>query len=369
MAATDKRFAGSIPEVYDRFLVPLIFESYALDLSKRLAEADPRNVLETAAGTGALTRAIASRLPASARIVATDLNQPMVDHAAARQSRDGRIEWRQADALALPFKDRSFDVVACQFGVMFFPDKVQGYKEARRVLKPGGYFFFNVWDRISENEFADSVTEALAALFPDDPPRFLARTPHGYYDVDGIREELDAAGFKNIEVYKEPRFNGWTIGEVHVLDERIVPNARRDNFEVNHHYSNLIVQLAPLAAGVTQRCRTASVARNAAQIVRNVIAATTTRLKERRSFDRAELSRLKSTVHSASVRAKRIEDEATRQELEKALTRLAKKLTKITRKRGASAVALDEATALVSKLVTNREQAQKLIQHLPKLCE
>jgi molecular chaperone HtpG len=171
------------------------------------------------------------------------------------------------------------------------------------------------------------------------------------------------------DCFKEARFNGWTVGELHILDRRIVPNARRDNFEVNHHYYNLLVQLGPLAAKITQRCRSASVARNAAQIVRNVIAATTARLKERRSFDRAELSRLKSAVQSATVKARRIEDEATRRDLERALTRLAKKLTKITPKRGASAVALDEATALVSKLVTNREQAQKLIQRLRKLCE
>ena len=185
MAATDDRtFAGSIPEIYDRYLVPLIFDSYALDLASRLAEANPLEVLETAAGTGVLTRAIASRLPADARIVATDLNQPMLDRARARQSQNGRIEWKQADALALPFENQSFDVVACQFGVMFFPEKVQGYREAWRVLKPGGRFHFNVWDRISENEFADTVTEALAAVFPHDPPRFLARTPHGYHDVE-----------------------------------------------------------------------------------------------------------------------------------------------------------------------------------------
>lgn len=198
MVATDKLFVGSIPEIYDRLLVPLIFEPYALDLAERLAKTNPRDVLETAAGTGALTRAIVSRLPAHARIVATDLNQPMLNHAAARQVQDGRIEWRQADALALPFEDQSFDAVACQFGAMFFPDKVQGYKEARRTLKPGGRFFFSVWDRISENEFADVVTEALAMLFPHDPPRFMARTPHGYHDVERIREELNAAGFTNI---------------------------------------------------------------------------------------------------------------------------------------------------------------------------
>lgn len=200
MVATDKVFAGSIPEIYDRLLVPLIFEPYALDLATRLAKTGPRKVLETAAGTGVLTRAIASQLPAYARIVATDLNQPMLDRASAQQSGDDRIDWRQADALALPFEDQDFDAVACQFGVMFFPDKMQGYKEARRVLKPGGRFLFNVWDRISENEFADVVTDALAAVFPHDPPRFMARTPHGYHDVEQIRDELKAAGFANISV-------------------------------------------------------------------------------------------------------------------------------------------------------------------------
>lgn len=200
MVATDKLFAGSIPEIYDRFLVPLIFEPYARDLAERLANVAPRDVLETAAGTGALTRAMASRLPADTRIVVTDLNQPMLDHASARQPDGGRIHWRQADAMALPFEDQSFDAVACQFGAMFFPDKVQGYREARRVLKPGGHLFFNVWDRISDNEFADVVTDELAKVFPHDPPRFMARTPHGYHDAERIRGELNAAGFTSISI-------------------------------------------------------------------------------------------------------------------------------------------------------------------------
>jgi ubiquinone/menaquinone biosynthesis C-methylase UbiE len=199
MAETDKLFAGSIPEIYDRLLVPLIFEAYAADLVRRIVATHPNHVLETAAGTGVLTRAIISRVSDSARIVATDLNQPMLDHAAARLT-DDRIEWRQADALALPFGDQSFDAVACQFGVMFFPDKVQGYKEARRVLKPGGQFFFNAWDKISENEFADVVTDALATVFPHDPPRFMARVPHGYHDVERIRADVSAAGFTDISV-------------------------------------------------------------------------------------------------------------------------------------------------------------------------
>lgn len=203
MVASDKLFAGSIPEIYDRLMVPLIFEPYARDLAGRIAKAAPQDVLETAAGTGVLTRALASQLPASTRLVATDLNQPMLDRARAQdsaQTSPGRITWRQADALALPFEDQHFDVVACQFGAMFFPDKVQGYKEAHRVLKPGGQFLFNVWDRISENEFADTVTEALAVLFPNDPPRFMARTPHGYHDPDRIRDELNAAGFTTVAI-------------------------------------------------------------------------------------------------------------------------------------------------------------------------
>jgi ubiquinone/menaquinone biosynthesis C-methylase UbiE len=200
MVADDKLFAGSIPEVYDRFLVPLIFEPYARDLAERIARAEPRDVLETAAGTGVLTRAIVARLPAHTRIVATDLNQPMLDQAAARQSQPDRVSWRQADALALPFEDRAFDIVACQFGVMFFPDRVKGYREARRVLKPEGRFLFNVWDRIADNEFADVVTEALAGLFPQDPPLFMARTPHGHHDISKIREELAAAGFAEVSI-------------------------------------------------------------------------------------------------------------------------------------------------------------------------
>lgn len=200
MATSDAAFAGSIPELYDRLLVPMIFESYAQDLAGRIAGTRPRDVLETAAGSGVVTRALAAALPKDARIVASDLNQPMLDRAALRQADDPRIAWRQADALALPFPDGAFDTVACQFGVMFFPDRVQGYREARRVLKPDGHFFFSVWDRLSENEFSHVTEETLALRFPDDPPRFLSRTPYGYYDADRIRAELAAAGFTKISI-------------------------------------------------------------------------------------------------------------------------------------------------------------------------
>ena len=196
--ATDKTFAGSIPAIYDRYLGPLIFQPYAADLARRLAVTPAGGVLETAAGTGVLTRALTRALAQAVTIVATDLNQPMLDFA-AQQAGTARVAWRQADALALPFDDRTFDVVVCQFGAMFFPDKRAAYREALRVLKPGGRFVFNVWDRIEENEFADVATQALAAVFPHDPPRFLARTPHGYHDVARIRGELEAAAFTQID--------------------------------------------------------------------------------------------------------------------------------------------------------------------------
>ena len=200
MTESDKVFAGSIPELYDAYLVPLIFESYANDLAERTAALGPKTVLETAAGSGVVTRALASRLASDARYMVTDLNQPMLDHAANKQGSDDRITWRQADALDLPFDGASFDAVVCQFGVMFFPDRVAGYAEARRVLKPGGSFLFNVWDHIEANEFALVVTEAAASVFPDDPPRFLARTPHGYHDVALIRDELGEAGFFQVSI-------------------------------------------------------------------------------------------------------------------------------------------------------------------------
>ena len=197
-AGADRDFSVSIAEIYDQLLVPLIFQAYANDLSRRVEKLEPRNVLEIAAGTGVVTRVLASRLPEGTRVVATDLNEPMLNYAKAKQAPGGVVEWRHADALSLPFEDNAFDVVVCQFGAMFFPDKVKAFGEARRVLRPGGHFVFSVWDRISENEFADVVTEALAQRFPDDPPRFMARIPHGYHDVAQIRVELKGAGFTEV---------------------------------------------------------------------------------------------------------------------------------------------------------------------------
>jgi SAM-dependent methyltransferase len=190
----DKTFAGSIPKLYDTYLVPLIFESYATDLVKRLNSRPLSNVLEIAAGTGVVTRAMASALHESVSIVATDLNQAMLDEAAAIGT-DRPVEWRQADAMELPFPDETFDAVVCQFGVMFFPDKPKAFSQAQRVLKPGGIFIFSIWDKLAENEFADTITTALESLFPDDPPRFLPRAPYGYYDFHTVEQDLAKGGF------------------------------------------------------------------------------------------------------------------------------------------------------------------------------
>lgn len=172
----------------------MLFEPYAADLVNRLASRSLGHVLEIAAGTGVVTRKLASALPENVSIIATDLNQAMLDMASTVGT-PRQVEWRQADAMQLPFPDEAFDAVVCQFGVMFFPDKSKAFAEARRVLKPGGIFIFNVWDQIKENEFADLITAALDTLFPADPPRFLTRTPYGYYDHQTIARDLANGGF------------------------------------------------------------------------------------------------------------------------------------------------------------------------------
>jgi SAM-dependent methyltransferase len=191
-SGTDRLFAGAIPQVYERCLVPLIFESYANELARRVASAQPGKVLETVAGTGVLTRAMAQTLP-GAELVATDLNQTMLNAAQAVGTATP-VQWRQADAQSLPFGDVGFDVVVCQFGAMFFPDKVRAFSDTRRVLRPGGAFIFSVWDRLEDNEIAHVVTDAQATIFPADPPQFLRRLPHGYFDIARIECDLRDAG-------------------------------------------------------------------------------------------------------------------------------------------------------------------------------
>ena len=199
MPNIDGLFSGSIPALYERYLASVLFAPYALDFATRLAGLQTGRVLETAAGTGILTRVLARTLPAAIEIVATDLNKAMLDFAAA-QPLGRNVRWQQADAQHLPFADQTFDAVVCQFGIMFLPDKRAGYAEAHRVLKPHGRFVFSIWDRLEDNEFAHAVSVAVTALFPNDSPAFLARTPYGFHDMDGICEDLRHVGFSAVTI-------------------------------------------------------------------------------------------------------------------------------------------------------------------------
>ena len=194
MSSAANAFVGAVPRIYASHLVPLLFQPYAVDLSARLRSRRLTRVLEVAAGTGVVTRQLAAELPASVSIVATDLNQAMLDSAAAIGTARP-VEWRQADALQLPFGGGEFDAVVCQFGAMFFPDKAKGLSEMKRVLRPDGVCLFSVWDRLEENEFSYLCEIALARLFPDDPPRFYSRVPHGHHDRAALARDIAAAGF------------------------------------------------------------------------------------------------------------------------------------------------------------------------------
>ncbi len=194
MQNEDSKFIGQLPKMYDQYLVPIFFDPYAKDIVTRLQHRQPQRVLEIAAGTGAVTRHLDSMLSAETKIVASDLNQPMLDQA-SQHSFKHAIEWKAADAQQLPFEDESFDAVVCQFGAMFFPDQPKAYSEIRRVLKPGGVFLFNVWGDIKQNDFFFVVQTAMEKLFPSDPPGFLKRIPYAYHDEGIITQHLKNGGF------------------------------------------------------------------------------------------------------------------------------------------------------------------------------
>jgi ubiquinone/menaquinone biosynthesis C-methylase UbiE len=197
MEQSDKAYSGSIPARYDRYLGPMLFAPYAVDIATRAKAFAPLAVLETAAGTGIVTARLAEVLSDDAAITATDLNQAMIDTAIAKKI-SPKVTWQVCDASLLPFANGSFDLVLCQFGVMFFPSKPDAFKEARRVLRPGGKFLFNVWDKIELNPITLTVADTIAARYPADPPNYPRRTPHGHHDVELISKQLSEAGFRDI---------------------------------------------------------------------------------------------------------------------------------------------------------------------------
>ena len=198
MLEQELRFSGSVPEKYDQLMVPLIFRPYAQELARRARAFAPSRILETAAGTGVVTEALHEALP-EAEILATDLNPPMLE-VAGQRVRSKRVRFIQADAQELPFEDGSFDLAVCQFGSMFFPDKVRGHSEARRVLREGGRYLLAIWDRIERNEISNAAQLALIGCFPQDPPLFMREGPFGYHDPVRIESDLHEAGFGTIEI-------------------------------------------------------------------------------------------------------------------------------------------------------------------------
>jgi SAM-dependent methyltransferase len=194
-------FAGSIPEYYDRCLGPAWFDAYATYLAQRLPARPPGDVLEIACGTGVSTRRLRERLDPSVKLVATDVSTAMLSYARAKLSNVERIEWREADALALPYADRAFGAVVCAFGFMFVPDKQRAIREAFRVLVDGGILLFSVWDRIEENPHAQINAQVVESLFPDDAEmRF--RIPYDMQDAGLLQRLCDGAGFREVKIEK-----------------------------------------------------------------------------------------------------------------------------------------------------------------------
>jgi ubiquinone/menaquinone biosynthesis C-methylase UbiE len=203
MSTQASQFVGSIPENYDTGLGPHIFVDYADDLANRVASLDPKSVLELAAGTGIVTRKLRDALSNDCDLLASDLNPPMLEFAKVKFEPSEQVRFEQLDATEIGFDEGSFDVVACQFGVMFFPDKARSYSEVRRVLKPNGTYVFNVWDSWDANPFARITHEAVEKFFPNDPPGFY-RVPFSYHDADEIRDSLSRAGFNRVTVEHIP---------------------------------------------------------------------------------------------------------------------------------------------------------------------
>jgi ubiquinone/menaquinone biosynthesis C-methylase UbiE len=199
MQTDNVAFVGSIPENYDRYLGPMLFEPYASDLVERVNVAEGGSLLEVACGTGIVTRRLRDRLPPTTKIVATDLNEAMINFAAQKFTAAENIQWKPADALALPFSDESFDAAVCQFGLMFFPDKQQAVAEIYRVLKPGGQFIVSVWDDIERVDLANAAHQIIKKFFPVNPPDFYD-VPFSFHDPAKLRSLLSGAGFREIEI-------------------------------------------------------------------------------------------------------------------------------------------------------------------------
>jgi SAM-dependent methyltransferase len=234
-----------MPQIYDLRLGHAVFAPYGADLARRAAALAPQRVLELAAGTGIVTTSLVAALP-SAEIVATDLNPPMVDYAAAKVPRP---RWEVADAQDLRYADASFDLVVCQFGVMFLSNRVDAYRGVLRVLRPGGSFLFNAWDTLDTHVVEAAIIDAMANLFPQDPPDFLRRVPHGYADVDRIRDDVEAAGLEVAEV-ERVKLTGHAASAAALAEGYCLGTPLRFELAERGEPADVV---APLTAALTER--------------------------------------------------------------------------------------------------------------------
>ncbi len=197
MNTSASAFVGEIPEHYDKGLGPNIFVDYAGRLVDECCAEAVANVIELAAGTGIVSGKLRDRLPKDASLLVTDLNGPMLEVAKKKLEEGDNLRFSVADAMDLPFEEARFDLMVCQFGVMFFPDKVASFREAARVIKPGGRYVFNVWSAMSENPFSQMAHEVARQFFPDDPPGFY-KVPFHYGDPQLVKADLAEAGWGDI---------------------------------------------------------------------------------------------------------------------------------------------------------------------------
>jgi ubiquinone/menaquinone biosynthesis C-methylase UbiE len=192
-------FAGAIPANYDKYLGPILFEPYAVDLAERLQKDKVKHLLELACGTGRVTKHLAGLIPDDGSLTATDLNPGMLEIAQSKL-RDDKIQWKIADAQNMEFSDAQFDHIVCQFGVMFFPDKEKSFREASRVLKDGGKYVFNTWESVENNPRIDLMWKVIYEVFGNESPDFFQKGPHSFFDKKEIEQLLIRAGFKNVRI-------------------------------------------------------------------------------------------------------------------------------------------------------------------------
>ncbi len=256
MTDSHTAFIGSIPEYYDQYLGPLIFQDYAIDLARRVSVPRGGTVLETAAGTGIATRSLRKALRKDVCMVVADLNKPMLEIARRKFRSTSSMDFQSSDATHLAFADASFDAVVCQFSLMFFPDKAAAIQEAARVLKPGGIFVFSLWDSYEHNDLIRTVNDTLIKLFPRNPPPFFD-TPYGYYQLDEVKASLADAGFGDIEIAILPRISRYEtprqVALGYILGTPVCSQiAERDGFGVEE-VVNLIEQVIAETYGQTSR--------------------------------------------------------------------------------------------------------------------